>query len=205
METLTNPCCSLEQLREQLGDDGGETQPEGNLIRAINATTRGIERWTGRRFWQDPTPVARTYSPEFRDRAWVDDISTTTGLVVETGPGDGTWDTTLSLATDFRLEPRNAATNGPAYAWWRIVAIGGTRLVVSDTLETLRVTSRGGWSEWPDDVVQAGIIRAAAVFKRKESIDGTAGFGEMGIVRISSRRDPDVVELLTPFKRILTA
>jgi hypothetical protein len=201
---LTNAYCTEEQLREQFDDDGS-ILPSNILERAINATSRSIDEHCHRRFWQDPTAVARTYSPEFRDRAWVDDISTTTGLIVQTGSGDGTFDTAWILGSDFRLEPRNASANGGAYAWTRIVALNGRQFTISDTLETLQVTARFGWSEIPPGVEQACILRAAAIFKRRESVSGVAGFDGFGVVRISTRMDPDVVELLRPFVPLLVA
>lgn len=202
--SITHGYCTEEQLREQFDDDGSLLS--SNLLeRAINATSRAIDLHCHRRFWQDTAVVARTYSPEFLERAWVDDISTTTGLIVQTGSGDGTYGTTWTIGADFRLEPRNASADGGAYSWNRIVALAGNRFTVSDTLETLQVTARFGWSEIPPGVEQACILRAAAIFKRRESVSGVAGFDGFGAVRISTRMDPDVVELLRPFAPLLVA
>jgi hypothetical protein len=52
----------------------------------------------------------------------------------------------------------------------------------------------------PDGVFRATIMLAARLFKRRESTDGVAGFGEFGAVRVTAV-DPDVENLLAPYRR----
>lgn len=199
---LTNAYCTVEELREQFDDDG-LLLPEAIAERAIAAVSRSIDRYCGRRFWRDPAPVVRTFAPNCPTWVRVADISTTTGLVVRSGI-TGALGSALTLGTDFRLEPRNADADGGAYSWYRIVLLGGNTFGTSTDYE-VEVTARWGWSSVPDDVVQACVIRSAQIFKRRESVSGVAGFGEFGAVRISSKQDPDVAELLAPFKPVMVA
>ena len=192
---------TVEALREQFDDDNRDL-PERLLQRALKATSRAVDRFCGQRFWQDPGVVTRVYRPDVADVAWLDPISTTTGLVVATDTtGDGSYATTWT-STDYELWPLNAAADGPAYAWWRLHAVDRYTLPLSGKAPPLQVTARFGWSSIPDDINEATILRAAAIFKRKESISGVAGFDGFGAVRISRRRDPDVAELLDNFIRI---
>lgn len=192
---------TVEELREHF-DDTIDALSDALLVRALKATSRGINDFCGRRFWQDPVVVTRTYRPEDGELAWVDDISTTTGLSIATDTnGDGTFSTTWS-ASDYQLQPRNANADGPAYAWWRIAAIDRYRFPTAGLRDTLQVTARFGWSAIPDEVNLACILRAAALFKRKETIDGVRGVSEFGVVRISTKRDPDVADLLHNFIKI---
>jgi hypothetical protein len=198
--TVTNGYCSVADLRGHLGDTG--TALNVTLLeRAINATSRAIEKHCGgRRFWQDPTPVARRYAPDDPTIAWVDDISTTTGLIVATDSlGDGTYATTWASA-DYELEPTNAAEDG--WPWWRIATTGAFLFPTGRARPGLRVTARFGWAAVPDDVTEAALIRAASLFKRREAPFGVAGMGEFGVVRISRQGDPDVVDLLHPYVRL---
>lgn len=197
---VTNGYCTLPELQQHFGDAGSKLD-EDLLSRAINATSRAIDRFCGRRFWQDASVQAKVYRPRDGDIAWVDDISTTTGLIVATDDnGDGTYETTWA-STDYQLEPLNANTEAVAYAWWRITAIDRYLFPVDSLRSTLQVTARFGWSAVPDEVNEACILRAAAIFKRKEAVFGVAGFGDFGVVRIG-RRDPDVMELLHPYIKI---
>lgn len=194
---------TVEQVRAELGDDG-ETLPLPLLEKAINAASRAVDDWTGRRFWVDESVSARRYRADGPYVAEVDDISTTTGLIVETDPSaDGSWSTTWTLDDDFELEPEHAEAGGGASAWWRLVAVGGLRFP-SARRRTLRVTAAWGWSEVPPQIEEATILRSVALFKRKESPYGVADFGEFGPVRIT-RKDPDVMDLLRPFQKPMVA
>lgn len=203
--TLVNAYCTEQEVRDQFGDEGS-TLSEDLLHRAINATSRAIDRWTGRRFWQDADVVARTYRPRDGHHVFVHDISTDTGLIVKTDTtGDGTFDTTWD-SDDFVLEPRNedvvaTGDTGDPFAWWQITAVDTKTFPVHARKATLQVTARFGWSGIPDEVNQAAIIKAAALFRRKDAPFGVAGFGDMGAVRISRFGDPDVTALLDPYVR----
>lgn len=208
---VVNGYATVQQLREQLdraGDPGGKL-PLALLERAINATSRAVDRHVSggpvirRRFWQDPSAVARTYRVEDPLVAWVDDISTKTGLEVRTDTGNGTF-SDVWATSDYQLEPLNqdvVASGGTAtaFAWWRIVAIGGRQFPIHPQRATLKVITQFGWSAIPDDVNTGSILKAAKLFLRKDSPDGWRGFSELGPVRISRFEDPDVADLLSPF------
>lgn len=51
--------------------------------------------------------------------------------------------------------------------------------------------------EIPDAVYRAVTMLAARLFKRRESPEGVAGFGDMGAVRVMTV-DPDIENLLAP-------
>ena len=200
---LTNAYCTVAQLRTQFGDSGSSLSLE-LLERAINATSRAIDKYCGRRFWIDSVVQTLTFPVEedVTDLVWIDDIATTTGLIVKTDDtGDGSYATTWTIGTDFRLEPRNADKHGPSYAWWRIQATGNKRFPGPALIDPVQVTAKYGWSVVPDEIEQACILRAAAIFKRNEAPFGVAGFGDFGVVRIT-RRDPDVLELLNDYVKM---
>jgi hypothetical protein len=197
---LRDHYCTVAELREHFGDTNNLLDADV-LEGAIAATSRAIDEHCGRRFWQDPTAQVKVYRPDDWYEADVDDISTTSGLIVKTDPNfDGTWATTWD-SDDYQLEPLNADTNGPAFAWWRIVSVGDYLFPTHPRRTTLQVTARFGWSTIPAPVKKACLIRAAAIFKRKEAVLGVAGFNGFGEVRIGSR-DPDVIQLLHPFVKV---
>lgn len=199
---VVNGYCTVAELREHYQDAGSELTT-ALLERAINATSRAIDRFCGRRFWRDPVDAltTRVYRPDDPYVADVADISSTTGLVIATDTtGDGTYATTWA-GDWYQLEPLNADIDGGAYAWWTVTAVGGELFPVHLQRATLRVTARHGWSAVPDPVTEACILRASALFKRKEAVFGIAGLNGFGEVRIG-RRDPDVMELLHPYVKI---
>jgi hypothetical protein len=204
---VVNEYCTRAQLQEQFGD--AITALDVDLLdRAINATSRAIDEFCGRKFWQDAAVVAREYRPSDPYTVLVDDISTATGVVVKTDTtGDGTYATTWG-ADDFDLEPRNAAvvasgSTGNAFSFWQITAVDDKTFPIHSRRATLQVTARFGFSAIPVDVEAACLIKAASLFKRKDSPNGIQGVHEFGAVRISRFKDPDVTELLGPFVRYM--
>jgi hypothetical protein len=201
--TVVNGYCSVDDVRDQLSDSGSILAT--NLMeKAVNAASRAVDDYCGRRFWQDPAPVARKYRPRRRDKVTVDDISTTTGLIVET-TSSVSWaaPTTWTLDTDFELEPDNADAEGPAYAWWRLLAVGSKHFQHA-RFRSLRVTARWGWSQVPDPISEATLLKAVSLFERRNAPFGVAGFGEFGVVKIT-RKDSDVVDLLSGYTKVLAA
>jgi len=201
---VVNGYCSIAELRDQMVD-GKALLNDALLERAINASSRAVDRYCGRRFWKDAQLVQRTFTTRDRCSVLVDDIATRTGLVIETGT-DGVNFPITWAATDYLLEPRNAdavaaGDTGAPYAFTEVVAIGGRWFSTDARRPTLRVTAKWGWSAVPDEVKQAAIIKATAIFKRKDAPFGVAGFNDFGPVRIT-RADADVLDLLAPFELV---
>jgi hypothetical protein len=198
--------CTVGEVRGQLGDDGGNL--DGTLLqRAVNATSEAIDTYCSggvtdapRRFWRDLAPTIRVFRTDDPWRAWVADISTATGLLVKTDEdGDGVFETTWTITTDFQLEPLNADLEGSA--WWEIVAVGTRQFPVFPQRAGVQVTARFGWPAIPYGVNQAAILKAVKLFRRKDSPDGWRGFTDFGPVRISRYEDPDVAAMLEPFMK----
>jgi hypothetical protein len=197
---VVNGYCTVEEVRGQLGDTGSKMDT-ALLERAVSAASRAVDAYCGRRFWQGPAPVARLFNPVDVYNAIVGDISTKTGLVVQTdNMGDASYTTTLGLK-DFRLEPLNADADNLAFCWTRIVSQRPWLQSYTGPLRPpyLKVTARWGWSAVPDEVAEATILKATSLFMRKDAPFGVAGFAEFGAVRIT-KRDPDVVDLLSPYQ-----
>ncbi|MFD9319290.1 phage gp6-like head-tail connector protein [Streptomyces sp. NPDC060053] len=192
---MANEYVTLEELKSQFGIEPDDDSRDADLNRARASASRSIDKTTGRRFWLDPTPVARTFNPRGRivcesdgDLFLVDDIGSETGLVVETGSGSS-W----SAVTDYETSPDNALTEDkPITGLLRVLGTWGT------VTTRLRVTARFGWPAVPDDIHEAALILASRLYKRKDSPEGIIGSAEWG-VRNLSRRDPDVWNLIEPY------
>jgi hypothetical protein len=196
---LTNAYANVLQLREHMADDN-DVAPEAMLERALNTASRQIDRLCGRKFWLDAAVTVRNYLPREPDIAWVDDIGTTTGLIIATDEDDDgvferVWDT-----DDYELEPGDADAAGGAYAWWRIVPVGTLLFPVCGLRKSLRVTAKHGWSSVPPDIEEACLIRAYAIYKRRSSPTGIQGFDGFGMR--TTKQDPDFAALIRPYMKI---
>ena len=59
-----------------------------------------------------------------------------------------------------------------------------------------------GWPNIPVTVTQATVLQSSRIFTRLQSPLGVAGFGDMGIMRVSRGLDPDVVQLVEGYRRV---
>ena len=181
---ITNGYTDLPTFKAAMGIESSDTTDDTALETSIETASRQIEAHCGkgRKFWQDATVVARSYYPDNARTLCVDDISTTTGLIVKLDDGDdATYSTTLTINTDFILLPLNAAAEYPVQPWTQIrlldgVTSGFTRL--SSGRPYVQVTAQFGWSAVPNAVARACIVQARSIFK---SEDTTFGFVQAGI------------------------
>lgn len=195
---VTHGYCTVDDVRSQLTDTGSKLD-SALIERAINATSRAIDQYCGRRFWMDAAPVARVFEAVDPHMLPVNDIASATGLLVAVdSAGDGSFATTWASG-DYQLRPLNADADGGAYSWSEIATTGGLCFPwFRNGRPGVRVTATWGWSDVPDQVVSATILKAVSLFMRKDAPFGVAGFTDFGPVRIT-KRDPDVLDLLSPF------
>lgn len=207
---ITNGYATLNELKSRLGI--GDTDEDSEIEAAVEAASRFIDQHCRRRFYVDDDVSARTYyadsEPTFdargcrRSVVQVHDISTTTGLVVKTDTSDdGTFDTTWDAA-DYQLEPLNGVVDGvEGWPYTRLVAVKSREFPSWGERARVEITAKWGWTAVPTEVAEACRIQAARLYRRKHSPDGIAGGFDFGTVRVSSRVDPDVEQLLMPFVR----
>jgi len=194
----TNGYTSTATLKSYLAIS--DTVDDAELNQAIDAASRAIDGFCLRRFYADGTTSARTYYPINARVVHVDDISTSTGLVLQTDTGDtGTFDTTIS-SDDYQLEPLNGADGGlEGLPYSRIRAVESNTFPTTGRRARVQVTADWGWAAIPETVETACLILATEVFKLKDAPFGVAGFGDYGAVRV--RDNPKVASLLAPYRR----
>lgn len=178
---------------------------DAQLALAVAAASRAIDRTTRRQFGVVDVPVARFYTAR-HDAALgrlvvdLDDLMSTTGLVVEVDTeGDGTYAGTIAAA-DYTLMPRNAAADGRP---WTLLSPSGDSTVGLSTVEgAVRITALWGWSSVPPAVKQACLTQASRLLARRDAPFGVAGSPEAGSeMRLLAKVDPDVAVLLRHYTR----
>jgi hypothetical protein len=173
-----------------------DTNDDTALGVAITAASRAIDQYTGAQFFT--TTEARLFEPADCCTVWVDPFATTSGLVVKTGT-TGSYTTTVT-STDVVPWPYNAPSKDGAYCKLQIP----TGVLPYGYLRpTVQVTATWGYGSVPSAVAEACRLKAARLFRRKNSPEGVAGSSEFGVVRISRFEDPDVAMLLAPYTKPL--
>lgn len=189
---MTNEYADLTDLKLALGIS--DSARDSLLNKALTAASRSIDDHTGRRFYLDAAATARSYRPDNRladeDIFLVDDIGATAGLVVEKGNTSDGW---TAITADVEYYPENADARGEAITG--IIYEPGWTFGDRDRV---RVTAKWGFPAIPPQVVQATLILAARLYRRKDTPEGVLGSAEWGTVRLS-RTDPDVAELVSRY------
>lgn len=194
---------TLTELKAFVGIPDVDTLDNTALTLALDAASGQVDGFCDRSFLADSSPTVRLYSPDLGGILTVDPISSTTGLVVATDDNaDGTYETTWTLGTDFRLEPLNASA--AAEPWTRLVALGTRWFPRLPYRPGVSVTARFGWPGGtpPQQVKLATLIQASRLFKRKDAPFGVAGSVEFGSeMRLLNELDRDAQNLLRPYRR----
>lgn len=195
---VVNGYCTLAELKGWRGVE--DTVDDADLELAINAASRHIDRLTRRRFYKDGAPSSRVFREANGSTVYVDDIADTTGLVIKTDTaGDGTFATTWTSA-DYELAPLNGFADGEAWPYTAINASGSALTFPTYGARPTRVqvTALWGWPAVPEPVHMACLILAQRLYRRRNTPEGVAGVGELGVVRLRSQ-DVDVEALLAPY------
>jgi hypothetical protein len=171
---------------------------------AALAANRTTQLYCGRSFevTVSGSESARVFRPHHSTLVYTDDFSSTVNLAVKTDAGqDGTYETTLTLNTDYIVEPLNGLEDGIAVPYRKMRATSWL-FPTCGIRPTVQVTARWGWAVVPDDVILATLVMGARLFKRRTSPEGIlGGFQDFGAMRIASRDDPDWAGRLNPYVR----
>ncbi|KFU81012.1 hypothetical protein SAMN04489729_4813 [Amycolatopsis lurida] len=188
---------TLAPLKHALNIPESDTAEDDALNRVLVSASRGIDRATGRRFYRDDAATAKVFPVQGRALfapegflLMLDDIATTAGLVVEAGTAAGGYTSVVGYEP-YPLDPDPG---------WPVDGLLRDRMWPQGPMARVRVTAVWGWPDVPDDIVQATLLLAARLHRRKDSPEGIAGSAEWGLIRVS-RTDPDVGALIAPFIR----
>ena len=176
----------------------------------IESASRSIDRIANRRFYLDTTASARLYRAYSDIFVYVDDIGTTSSLVVALDiNGNGTYTKTLTLNQDYILDPLTASSLGRPFTQLTMVSNTETWPIFPGLTQNglrpgVQVTAKWGWPSVPDDVNMACLILSADLYKRKDAPGGILGLGDLGVVRMSPI-GRDVTAMIRAYKKEVIA
>lgn len=200
---ITNGYATLTEVKLFLGitDSVDDTLLES----MVEAASRSIDRMANRRFYLDTNASARLYRANDALQLFVDDIGSATGIAVAVdSDGNGSYDTALTLNTDYILDPITAPSlNRP----WNVVTIVSASAAFPAPLNYrpgVQVTAKWGWPSIPDDINQACMILTADLYKRKDAPGGIIGLGDLGAIRMSPV-GRDITQMVRAYRREVLA
>jgi len=202
---ITNGYATRNQVKAALRIGTADTLDDDLIDNCVGAASRLIDGYCNRRFWQTGTAEARIFQAEDSFYCSIDDIAGTALTLKSSTQADGTFDLTWSRS-DYQLEPLNGNLDGLTWSYDKIRAVGDYLFPTVNAnygeQALVQVTAVFGWPSVPEPVTQATIIQASRIFKRYDSPLGVVGFGDLGQIRVSRYLDPDMAQLVEPYRRM---
>ena len=193
---ITNGYCTLAEVKAALRIT--DSIDDTLLETAVESASRLVDGFAGRNFYSAGSAV-RYFTPEDRIVCEIDDLISLTSLEVSEDL-DAVFDQTWT-ASDYQLEPLNGKVDGlTGWPSTRIRAVGDYVFGTNIGEASVKVTGTWGWSAVPVAVKQATVIQASRIFKRLDSPLGVLSSPDLGYIRVGTRLDPDVQQLVEPYR-----
>ena len=200
---IANGYATLAQIKAALRIPSADATDDALLEMAVESASRLIDAYCGRNFVYGGTAATTRYyhadDPyvvQIDDARSISEVQTSSS---EDGVYDVTWDLTAHTG-DIQAEPLNDYVGGITWPYTRLRAIGDYVFPV-DRETTVKVSAVFGWPSVPVTVTQACVLQSSRIFTRLQSPLGVAGFGDMGVMRVSRGLDPDVGQLIEGYRR----
>lgn len=193
---ITNGYCTLAEIKAALRIT--DSTDDTLLELSVESASRMIDGTCERVFYNAGT-ATRVFSTERADLVQIDDCQTITTFQTSSN-ADFVWDTTWTV-TDYQPEPLNQLVAGQASPFTRVRISGDYDIPVASSVATVRIAGVWGFAAVPTAIKQACIIQGSREYKRLDSPLGVAGFGDLGVLRVSRYLDPDVEMLVRPYVR----
>jgi hypothetical protein len=198
---MANEYAGLAEIKATL-ELSNESFADPDISRALTAASRGIDSLCGRRFWLDEDDTStRYYSPDNENALEIDDLVDLATLKTDPA-GDGTFEHTWTVNTDFILTPLNAEAD--ERPWSTIRPRSASPFYLPCGVErSVEITGQFGWSTVPAEVKEATIILASKLMRRaREAPFGVIAIGlEAGGAMHIARTDPDIMFLVGEYMR----
>lgn len=191
---ITNGYCTLADVKAALRIT--DAVDDSLLEMAVESASRLIDGYAYRYFYNAGT-ATRDFVAEDSYLTIIDDLISISELKTtdEIGSDYVTWS-----ADDYQLRPVNGKIDGLSVPYTSILSTDDLLFNIKGQQALVRVTGVWGWSAVPIAIKQACVIQASRIYKRLDSPLGVAGFGDLGAIRVGRALDPDVEQLVMPYR-----
>jgi hypothetical protein len=193
---IVNGYTSLETLKTHLAIH--DVVDDAALEVEIEASSRWIDGWCGRRFWTTAADETRYYTAREPVALWLpDDLISITTLA--TDDGDRTYDEVWAV-TDFDLAPYNAALDGKPYDHIEVTPLGAYRFPTCR--RGVKLIGKFGWASVPADLERACIMVASQTHRLSSAPFGVSGTPEMGVATLQLGEYGRLMGWLAPYRHL---
>ena len=192
---------TVPDLKSRLDiDDSEDDTYLGGILEAVS---RSVDDYTGRRFYVNSSDETRVYTVCFASIfECPDDVISLTSLKTDT-TNDGTFDRTWAAA-DYELWPWNSATDSKPYTELRVAEDSSSNSYTFETAPRgLQLVGKFGyWTSTPPVIKEATIREAKLWYLEGEAPTGMQN-EELGTsTAADSPLSPGVKRMLAPFVRV---
>jgi len=199
MMAISNGYATLAQIKSAVRIT--DAIDDALLEMAVESASRMIDAECDRNFFSSGT-ATRDFVPNDHYVVDTDDLTQINSVKIDDA-GEGTYLITLD-ESDYQTEPLNQKVSGNAFPIYRLRMIGDYLLPIWGKQATVRIEGVYGFTPTPIQITQACVIQSSRIYKRLDSPLGVSGFGDMGAIRVG-KVDPDVAQLIRPFKKYAAA
>ncbi len=196
---ITNGYTTLAIYKSHFGVD--DHDDDVAFERVITAVSRAIDEICWQRFYTTAADETRYYTAERGDVLHPADRIVSLTTLKTDADGDRTYETTWTVDTDFDLMPYNAALNGIPFRSIETKPNGSYSF--PRTPKGVQLVGKFGWSAAPTGIVEACLLGAHRLMARKNTplgVSGAAAVGELTLTISTMKADPEIMELLTPYR-----
>jgi hypothetical protein len=193
---ITNGYTTLAEVKAALRIT--DTIDDSLLEMAIESASRLLDSYTARSFYTQGSATARYFAADNDFVCQIDDATSITQVATDFS-ADGSYDT-IWASTDYELLPLNGRIDGLAVPYNGLRAIQDYTFPYLNGEGLVKVTGVWGWAAVPIAIKQACIIQSSRIFKRLDSPLGILSSPDLGFLRVGSQVDPDVRQLVDPYK-----
>jgi hypothetical protein len=195
---ITNGYASLADVKAALRIT--DSVDDSLLEMAIESASRLIDGYTYRYFYNAGT-ATRDFVASDSYLTIIDDLISLSELKTtdEIGSEYVTWG-----SADYQLRPVNGKQDGLNVPYTSILSTDDLLFNILGEQALVRVTGVWGWTAVPIAIKQATVIQSSRIYKRLDSPLGVAGFGDLGAIRVGRALDPDVEQLVMPYRIMRT-
>ena len=191
---ITNGYATLSETKAALRIT--DSVDDSLLEMAIESASRLIDGYTYRYFYNAGT-ATRDFVASDSYLTIIDDLISLSELKTtdEIGSEYVTWG-----SADYQLRPVNGKQDGLNVPYTSILSTDDLLFNILGEQALVRVTGVWGWTAVPIAIKQATVIQSSRIYKRLDSPLGVAGFGDLGAIRVGRALDPDVEQLVMPYR-----
>lgn len=191
---------TLAEFKAAVGILTSDTADDTALQAVLDATDTLIDLYCDRKTGFGTASETRYYTADDYRYVLTDDLVSVTTLSTD-DDANGTYETTWTANTDFRLAPVNASLDGFPYTAIE-TSVTWPRNFPKDVYLGVKVVGVFGFPAVPAAVKQAEIIQANAVWVSRTSPYAVVGSQELGgILRQTRALHPEAALILEPYRK----